>query len=116
MKKLDEKLITLINERKIKTRWSELECHGASEFLNLLFQEQVSYGNLAQSIVVENGVVCVNLFEGAQYNSPEGRETIIRMYIDNDDNILFLTRGGNLYLYETEGMNASDLRHYYGKD
>lgn len=116
MKKLDTKIEDLINAKQIKTKWSELECHGASEFLNLVFQDEVSYGNLAQSIVVENQVVCVNLFEGAQYQSAEGRETIIRMYIAVDDNILFLTRSGNVYLYETEGMDAADLRHYYGKD
>jgi hypothetical protein len=116
MKRLDANIENLINDKKIKTKWSELECHGASEFLNLLFQEQVEYGNLAQAIVVENRVVCVNLYEGVPYNAAEGQEMVIRMYIDTEDNILFLCRSGNLYLYETEGMDSEDLRHYYGKD
>lgn len=116
MEKRSEGIQELIDSKKIKTRWSELECHGASEFINLLFQEQVAYGNIAQSIVVENKVVCMNFFEGIPYKSQEGQETIIRMYIDIEDNILFLTRKNNLYMYENEYMDASDLRHYYGKD
>lgn len=116
MKKLDSNIEGLIKEQKIKTKWSELECHGASEFLNMLFQEQVGYGNLAQAIVVENRVVCMDLFEGVPYNSTEGTEMVIKMYIAIDDNILFLCRSGKVYMYETEAMDAGDLRHYYGKD
>lgn len=116
MKKLGTKIEELIAEQKIKTKWSELECHGASEFLNMLFQDQVDYGNLAHTIVVENSVVCMNLYDGVPYKSMDEVETIIRMYIDSEDNVVLLCRSGNLYLYETEGMDAADLRHYYGKD
>lgn len=116
MRKLDEKIDKLIADKRIKAKWSELECHGASEFLNMVFQDQVGYGNLAQSIIVENNIVCVNLYEGAPYKAGSDIEMLIRMYIDLDDNILFLSRSGNVYLYETEHMDASDLRHYYGKD
>jgi len=116
LEKLSINIEELISKQRIKTKWSELECHGASEFLNLIFQEQVTYGNLAQAIVVENQVVCVNLYEGVPYNSNVGLEMIVRMYIDIEDNILFLCRSGSLYLYETEGMDAEDLRHYYGRD
>jgi hypothetical protein len=116
MIKLEAKIEDLIQENKIKTKWSELECHGASEFLNMLFQDQVEYGNLAHAIVVENQVVCVNLFEGVPYHSAEGTEMVTKMYIDVEDNILFLCRSGKLYMYETEAMDAGDLKHYYGKD
>ena len=116
MKKLETNIEELIQNNKIKTKWSELECHGASEFLNLLFQEQIEYGSLAHSIIVENKVVCVNLFEGVLYQSQEGQETLIRMYIDREDNIIFMGRGGSIYLYETESVDAGDMRHYFGRD
>lgn len=116
MKKLDVKLEVLLSENKLKTKWSELECHGAIEFLNLLFQEQVEYGNIAHTIVVENSVVYMNLHEGVPYNSEGVHETIIRMYIDIEDNIVLYSRSGDIYLYETEAVDGSDLRHYYGKD
>ncbi|MDF2590885.1 MAG: hypothetical protein K0S75_351 [Clostridia bacterium] len=116
MKRLDIKLNTLLNEQKLKTKWSELECHGASEFLSLLFQDQVQYGKLAHAIIVENRVVCMNLYEGVPYMSDGVSEMITKMYIDIEDNIILLSRSGNIYLYETEAMDASDLRHYYGKD
>jgi hypothetical protein len=116
MKKLDIKIDELLNEKKLKTKWSELECHGAVEFLNLLFQDQVKYGNLAHTIAVENSVVYMNLYGGVPYNSEGAHEMITKMYIDMEDNIVFLSRSGNLYLYETEAIDGSDLRHYYGKD
>ena len=116
MKKLDKSLDELLNEKRLKTKWSELESHGAVEFLNLLFQDQVQYGNLAHTIVVENNVVCMNLYEGVPYNSEGVHEMITKMYIDIEDNIVFLSRSGNVYLYETEAIDSSDLRHYYGKD
>jgi hypothetical protein len=116
MKRLETKIEELINQNRIKTKWSELECHGSSEFLNMLFQDQVDYGNLAHTIVVENRVVCMNLYDGVPYNSIDGLEMIIRMYIDVEDNVILLCRSSNVYLYETEGMDAEDLRHYYGKD
>lgn len=116
MEKVKESIKELIETKQIKTKWSELECHGASEFVNLLFQEQVEYGSIAQSIIVEDKIVCMSFFEGVPYQSQEGHETIIRMYIDLEDNILFLSRKDNLYKYETSSMDAADLRHYYGKD
>ena len=116
MKKLDINIDELINEKRIKTRWTELESHGAVEFLNLLFQEQVQYGNLSHTIAVENGVVYMNLYEGVPYTSENMQEMITKMYIDVEDNIVFLSRSGNIYLYETEATDGSDLRHYYGKD
>jgi hypothetical protein len=116
MKRLDIKLDTLLSEQKLKTKWSELECHGASEFLSLLFQDQVQYGKLAHAIIIENHVVCMNLYEGVRYMSNGVSEMITKMYIDIEDNIVLLSRSGNIYLYETEAMDASDLRHYYGKD
>jgi hypothetical protein len=116
MKMLDIKIDDLLNEKKLKTKWTELESHGAVEFLNLLFQDHVQYGNLAHTIVVENGVVYMNLHEGVPYNTEGANEMITRMYIDIEDNIVFLSRSGNIYLYETEAVDGSDLRHYYGKD
>lgn len=116
MRKLDVKLEELLSEKKLKTKWSELECHGAIEFLNLLFQEQVEYGNIAHTIVVENGVVYMNLHEGVPYNSEGIQETITKIYIDIEDNVVLYSRSGSVYLYETEAVDGSDLRHYYGKD
>lgn len=116
MKKMDIKLEVLLNEQRLKSKWSELECHGATEFLSLLFQDQVQYGNLAHAIVVEDRVVCMNLFEGVPYKSKGESEMITKIYIDIEDNIVLLSRSGNIFLYETEGMDATDLRHYYGKD
>lgn len=112
MKKIDDKIKELIEQGKIKTKWSELECHGASEFLNMLFQEQVQYGSLAQSIIVENRVVCINILDGVFYDG----EALTRMYITGEDHVLFMARNGNLYIYETEGVDAGDMRHYFGRD
>lgn len=116
MTKSDMKLDELLKEKKLKTKWSELESHGAVEFLNLLFQDQVQYGSLSHTIMVENSVVCMNLYEGVPYNSGDDHEMITKMYIDVEDNIVFLCRSGNIYIYETEAMDGSDLRHSYGKD
>lgn len=116
MNKLDKTIEQLIENKEIKTKWSELECHGASEFINLIFQDTVNYGSAAQSIIVEDHVVCMNLFEGLPYRDGDRKESIIRVYIDVNDNVIFRSRSEILYLYETEGVDAADLRHYYGKD
>lgn len=116
MNKLDTTIQQLIESKNIKTKWSEIECHGVVEFINLLFQDHVEYGSIAQSIIVEDKVVCLNLFDGIPYKGKHGQESIVRIYIDVNDNVIFLSRSGNLYLYETEGVDAEDLRHYYGKD
>lgn len=116
MERLSQSIEELIEENKIKTKWSELECHGAAEFLNMLFQEQAAEGSLSQAVLVENHVVCMNLYEGIPYLAAEGLETIIRMYINIEDNIVFLSRSGCTYLYETNGVDAGDYRHFYGKD
>jgi hypothetical protein len=58
----------------------------------------------------------MNLYEGVSYNSNGESEMITKIYIDIEDNIVFLSRSGNTYLFETEGVDASDLRHYYEKD
>lgn len=112
MRKIEDKIKELIEQGRIKTKWSEIECHGASEFLNMLFQEQVEYGSLAQSIIVEDRVVCVNILDGVFF---EG-EALTRMYITTEDHVLFMARSGNLYVYETESVDAGDMRHYFGRD
>lgn len=116
MNKLDTTIEELIAEKNIKTKWSEIECHGVAEFINLIFQDQVQYGSIAQTILVENRVVCMSLLDGVPYKGEYGHESIIRIYIDVNENVIFQSRSGNLYLYETEGVDAEDLRHYYGKD
>lgn len=116
MNKLDTTIKQLIADKNIKTKWSEIEIHGLSEFVNLLFQEQMEYGSIAHTIMVEDRVVCMNLLDGIPYKSEEGQESIVRIYIDINDNLIFLSRKGSLYLYETEGVDAEDLRHYFGQD
>lgn len=116
MNKLDATIEKLIEEKNIKTKWSELECHGMVEFVNLIFQDQAEYGSIAQTIMVENRVVCMNLLDGVPYKGEQGTENIVKIYIDINENVVFQSRSGNLYLYETEGVDAEDLRHYYGKD
>lgn len=116
MNKLNTTIEQLIEKGSIKTKWSELECHGAVEFINLIFQEQMEYGSIANSIIVENHVVCMSLFDGVPYNGEHEQENIIKVYIDVNDNIIFQSIKGSLYLYETEGVDAEDLRNYYGKD
>lgn len=116
MNKLDTTIEQLIKKKNIKNKWSELECHGAVEFVNLIFQEQAEYGSVANSIIVENNVVCMSLFDGVPYNAENEHENIIKIYIDVNENIIFQSIKGSLYIYETEGVDAEDLRNSYGKD
>lgn len=116
MNKLNTTIEELIAKKLIKTKWSELECHGAVEFVNLIFQDYAEYGSIANSIIVENNIVCMSLIDGVPYNGGNGRENIIKIYIDVDDNVIFQSIKGNLYLYETEAVDAEDLRNSYGKD
>jgi hypothetical protein len=116
MNKLDTTIEKLIEEKNIKTKWSEIECHGMAEFVNMLFQEKLEYGSVAQMILVENHIVYMSLLDGIPFKGVQGQETLIKVFIDVNDNVIFLGRSGNLYLYETEGVDAEDLRHYFGKD
>jgi len=110
--KLDTTIDELIKNKKIKAKWSEIESYGITEMINLLWQDEIEYGSIGQATMVKDKAAYQNLFEGIPYKSERGYETIIRAYIDTDDNIVFQSSKGNVFLYETDEIDGEDLKYY----
>lgn len=110
--KLDTTIEELIKNKKIKAKWSEIESYGITEMINLLWQDEIEYGSIGQAAMVKDKVAYQNLFEGILYKSESGYETIIKAYIDTDDNIVFQSSKGNVFLYETDEIDGEDLKYY----
>jgi hypothetical protein len=114
--KLETKLEDLLKEGKIKNKWSEIEDYGIAELVHIIFDCDLEIESIAVTAEIENRVVCLNLYEGILYEQ-EGKEyTLARAYIDVENNIIFETSTGELFMYETGVIDAEDPRHYFGNE
>ena len=114
--KLDVKLEALIAEGKIKTKWSELEDHGIAELVHVMFGYDLSEDSVGTTAIVENKTIYLHLYEGVMYEHEGGVYTLARAYIDTDNNLIFSTPRGELFLYETYVKDAEDPKHYFGNE
>ena len=114
--KLTTKLEALIAEGNIKTKWSEIEDHGIVELVYLIFDYDPVEDSIATTAIVENRTVCLDLYEGISYEHGERTYTLARAYIDVDNNIIFATPSGELFLYETNTIDSEDPKHYFGNE
>lgn len=110
--KLDTTIEELFKDKKIKTKWSEIEIHGITEIINLLWQDDIEYVTIGQAYEVKNRTIYQNLFSGIPYKHENGYETFIRAYIDTDNNIIFMSSKGELFMYETDEVDGEDLKHF----
>lgn len=114
--KLDVSLDSLIAEGRIRTKWSELEDHGIAELVHVMFGYHLSEDSVGTKAVVDNKTLYLNLYEGIMYEHEGKLYTLARIYIDIDNNLVFSTPGGELFLYETYTIDAEDPKHYYGNE
>lgn len=106
----------LIAEGRIRTRWSELEDHGIAELVHVMFGYHLSEDSVGTRAMVENNMVFLNLFDGILYEHEGKHYTLAKVYIDIDNNLVFSTPGGELFLYETYTIDAEDPKHYFGNE
>ncbi len=116
LEKLEGKIDTLVREGRIKTKWSEIEDHGIAELVHLIFGYDFTDESIATTSMVENNTVCLHMCEGVMYEHEGKLYNITRAYIDADSNIIFETPGGELFLYETDKIDAEDPKHYFGNE
>jgi len=111
--KLATKFEALTAEGKIKNKWSEIEDYGMTELVHIIFDYNPNKDSFAVTAKVEDGTVCLNLYEGIPYEHEAEIYTIARAYIDVEDNIIFATPSGELFMYETDIIDAEDPKHYF---
>lgn len=111
--KLATKLEDLIAEGKIKNKWSEIEDYGMTELVHIIFDYDPDKDSFAVTSEVENGTVCLNLYEGIPYRHEGETYAIAKAFIDIEDNIIFATPSGGLFMYETGIIDAEDPKHYF---
>lgn len=111
--KLATKLETMIAEGKLKNKWSEIEDYGMTELVHVIFDYDPDKDSFAVTYQVENGTVCLNLYEGIPYEHEGEIYTIAKAFIDKEDNIIFATPSGELFMYETGIIDAEDPKHYF---
>jgi len=109
--KLDTTIEKLLEEGKIKTKWTELEIHGIREIINLLWQDEIEYGTIGQAYEIKDRTIYQTFYTGLPYKHGDSYETLIKAYIDTDNNIIFLSTKGELFMYETEDVDGTDLAH-----
>lgn len=114
--KLDVELEALIAEGKIKTKWSELEDHGIAELVHVMFGYDLSGDSVGTTAIIENKTIYLYLYEGVMYEHEGEVYTLARAYIDTDNNLIFSTPRGELFLYETYVKDAEDPRYYFGSE
>lgn len=114
--KLTTKLEALIEEGRIKNKWSEIEDHGIVELVYLIFDYDSDEDSIATTTIVENRTVCLHLYEGISYEHEGEIYTLARAYIDVDNNIVFATPSGETFLYETNIIDAEDSKYYFGNE
>ena len=111
--KLDESYEDYRAEGKIKSKWSEIEDYGITELVHVIFDYTEGVAVTAE---VDNGAVCLNLYEGIPYEYGSKLYTLAKAYIDTENNIIFSTPAGELFIYETGLIDADDPRHVFGND
>ncbi len=116
LKKLNSTFNELVAAKKVKSRWSEIESYGIADMINYLWQEQEGYGSIAHSVIVENKLVHLNLYEGVTYKYEDKVYRLVKAYLDSDDNIIFLSVNNDVFLYEAEHIDAEEFKHYVGLD
>lgn len=116
MIKLDARLEELISEGRVRTKWSEIEDYGVAELINMLFNNDSAEDSVAATAAVDNRMVCMQLYEGILYEHGGEVYNLAKAYIDIDDNIVFAARSGELFLYETNSIDAEDPKHYFGNE
>ncbi len=114
--KLATKLENLIAEGKIKTKWSEIEDYGIAELVHMIFDFDPMEDSVATTAVVDNRTVYLDLYEGIMYEYEGEMYNLARAYIDSDNNLIFATPRGELFLYETNTIDAEDPKHYFGNE
>lgn len=114
--KLEGKIESLMREGKIKNKWSQIEDLGIAELLHYIFDYDPVESNVAATATVDNYMVYLNLYEGIMYEHEGETYTLARAYIDIDSNIIFATPQGELFIYETDIIDAGDPKHYYGNE
>ncbi len=114
--KLDVKLEELIAEGKIKTKWSEIEYHGIAELVHVMFGYHLREDSVATTAIVENKIIYLHMYEGVMYEHEGGVYTLAKAYIDTENNLVFSTPRGELFLYETNTIDAEDPKHYFGNE
>ena len=114
--KLDTRFEELVGEGKIRTRWTELEDHGIAEMVHVMFGYHLSEDSVGTRAIVEDNMIYLSLFEGIMYEHEGKLYTLAKVYIDSDNNLVFTTPGGELFLYETYIVDAQDPKHYYGNE
>jgi hypothetical protein len=110
------KLEDLIAEGRLKNKWSEIEDYGIAELVHMLFGYDLSEDSVATTVIVENRTVYLHLYEGITYEHEGENYTLARAYIDVDNNIVYVTPSGVLFLYETRIIDAEDPKHYFGNE
>lgn len=116
LEKLTVKLEALIGSGRIKTKWSELEDYGITELIHMIFNYDPVEGSIATTAVVENRTIYLHLYEGIIYEHEGEIYNLAKAYIDVDNNIIFATPSGELFLYETNTIDAEDPKHYFGNE
>jgi hypothetical protein len=112
LEKLDTTIEKLFEEGKIKTKWNELEIHGIREIVNLLWQDEIEYGTIGQAYEIKNRTIYQTFYSGIPYKNGDQYETFVRAYIDTDNNIIFMSSKGELFMYETDDEDGADLKHF----
>ena len=112
LKKLDTTIEKLFEEGKIKTKWNELEIHGIREIVNLLWQDKIEYGSIGQAYEIKNRTIYQTFYSGIPYKDGDQYVTYVRAYIDTDNNIIFMTSKDELFMYETDYEDGTDLKHF----
>ena len=116
LKKLTMKLEALSGSGRIKAKWSEIEDYGIVELVHMIFDCDYVEDSLATTAMVENGMVYLHLYEGIIYEHEGNIYTLAKAYIDVDNDIIFATPSGDLFLYETNTIDAEDSKHYFGNE
>jgi len=111
--KLSESCEELIAGRRLKGKWSEIEDYGMAELLHVIFDYDEG---LAVTAEVDAGTVLLNLYEGIPYEYEGLLYTLAKAYIDIDNNVVFATPAGEMFMYETGVIDADDPRHVFGND
>ncbi|HWR60067.1 MAG TPA: hypothetical protein VN580_00560 [Clostridia bacterium] len=113
LSKLAEKYKELSAGGRLKGKWSAIEDYGMVELMHVIFDYDEG---LAVTAEVDDGTVFLNLYEGIPYEYEGKLYTLAKAYIDTDNNIVFATPAGEMFMYETDMIDAGDPRHIFGNE
>jgi hypothetical protein len=116
LEKMTPRLENLIADGKIRTKWSEIENYGIAELVYGIFDCDSMEDSVATSVLIDSRTVYLFLYEGIMYEHEGEIYNLIKVYIDSDNNLIFATPSGVLFLYETNIIDAEDPKYYSGND